>query len=679
MRSGTLPRPNADTSNSVNQPFIHRHLPRLRHFWPILFLSLLVGMAYWPGRGGGYVFDDFPNIVDNTLLHVNTLDWHAWIAALFSSDAGTLHRPLAMLTFAINHYFTGLDPVPMKLTGIAIHALNACLALALVRTLLGVAIPGIPEKRREWTSRFVAAAWALHPINLMAVLFVVQRMESMAHTFVFAGLWLYLLGRQRQLGGRPGWPLILGGIAGGTVLGALCKESAMLLPLYACIVEVCVPSLRTKAAPRGLRIMFAFLLGIPACIGSAWLLQRYLPTGAYGNRDFTSGERLLTEGRVVLDYVRWTLFPSLRELSLYHDDYPISHSLFSPVSTALSLLGLSLVAMAAWTTRQRRPLVTLGITWFFAAHLLTATIIPLELVFEHRNYFASLGICLAIADLLLLAPKSETLRRVGTLLATLWLVGLALTTNLRAREWSDPYRFAATELAKHPGSPRATYAHARLLAMATEYKADSPLLHQAMDALEQARAVPRSSILPHSALLILAANTGLPIRDAWWSDMQWRLANNPVGVQDASAIAALVSCVRHGRCQFPRKRMLATLQSALGAGKNAEVMNIYADYVLNVMHQPEAAIYLWRSAIRLAPKTAQYRINLIKLLIALGRENEARTEIALLRQTGRFGQNDASSAAMEQRLSDARRKVEARPAAKQDPGPSGMMAERTLR
>ena len=46
--------------------------------------------------------------------------------------------------------------------------------------------------------------------------------------------------------------------------------------------------------------------------------------------------------------------------------------------------------------RRQRPLVALGIAWFFAAQLLTATVVPLELVFEHRNYFASLGICLAV-------------------------------------------------------------------------------------------------------------------------------------------------------------------------------------------------------------------------------------------------------------------------------------------
>ena len=47
------------------------------HWLVALGLLALTLLVYWPGLGGGYVFDDFPNIVDNKALHVVTLDWHA--------------------------------------------------------------------------------------------------------------------------------------------------------------------------------------------------------------------------------------------------------------------------------------------------------------------------------------------------------------------------------------------------------------------------------------------------------------------------------------------------------------------------------------------------------------------------------------------------------------------------
>ena len=621
--------------------------------WPFLALALLVAAIYWPGRGGGFVFDDYPNIVENARLHVTGWDRHAWLSAVFSSDSGLGHRPLAMATFALNHVFAGLDPVPMKLTNIAIHALNACLALCLLRALLALAVPAADARRREWSARFAAAAWALHPINLMGVLFIVQRMESLCHAFVFAGLWLYLLGRRRQLAGEAGgWWRIAAGIIGGTALGALCKESAVLLPLYAACIELCVLHFRDGRGARDRRLpaFFGMVLVLPAALGLAWLLPGIFSPGAWATRDFTLGERLLTEGRIVLDYLRWTLFPSLRAFGLYHDDIPVSRGLLQPASTAFALAGLaSLVAIAA-ALRKRRPLVALGIAWFLCAQLLTATVIPLELVFEHRNYFASLGICLAVADLLLLAPRGDGMRRVGALLAVLWLLLLGMTTALRAREWSDPLRFAASEATKHPQSPRATYDYARVLALATGYKAGSPLLPQAFAALERARAVPGAGVLPDSALLILAARTGTPPREEWWSDMTARLRRDPIGAQEVNALASITRCARDGQCAFPREPMQAMFEAALASGeRKPDVMNIEADYAFNVLRQPDAALALWRQAIELRPGEPQYRINRARVLIALGRDAQARDDIAALRAMG-IGDNEEAARALEKRF-----------------------------
>ncbi|WP_207780878.1 hypothetical protein [Cognatiluteimonas telluris] len=626
----------------------------MRRAWPALLLVALVALAYWPGRGGGFVFDDYPNVVNNTALHVTGWDRDAWTAAVFSSNAGLGHRPLAMATFALNHALTGADPVPMKLTNIAIHALNACLVLGLLGTLFALADPGGDRRRREWTARFAAAAWALHPINLMAVLFVVQRMESLSHVFVFGGLWLYLLGRQRQLAGEPGggWRIVSGVVAG-TALGLLCKESAALLPLYAACAEACLLGGRDASGRRDRRLLllFALVLVLPALAGMAWLLPNVLAPAAFAQRDFTLATRLLTEARVVMDYLQWSVFPSLRTLGLYHDDIVVSRGLWQPPATALALVALALLAAMAVALRRRRPMLSLGLAWFLGAQLLTATVVPLELVFEHRNYFASLGVCLAVADLLLLLPRGDSARRIGVLLTVAWLLFLGTTTLLRANEWSSPLRFASSEAAKHPHSPRSAYEYGRLLVIATRYRADSPMVPLAIRELERDRALPRSGILPHAALLLLAARAGLPQRDDWWRDLTGRLRRDPVGVQETSAIASLEQCARDRQCDFSIAAMLAMFDAASSHGPNAEVLNIHADYVLNVLRRPDAALELWADAIALRPREAQYRSNRIRLLIALGRDDQARREIAQLRSTGApLGTNERVARGLESRL-----------------------------
>src|SRR5690348_18192831 len=84
-----------------------------------LTIALLVtALVYWPGIYGGYVFDDFPNIVDNAGVHVTQSTLANWANAAWSSPSSSFHRPLASLTFAVNWFFGGADPMPMKVVNI---------------------------------------------------------------------------------------------------------------------------------------------------------------------------------------------------------------------------------------------------------------------------------------------------------------------------------------------------------------------------------------------------------------------------------------------------------------------------------------------------------------------------------------------------------------------------------
>jgi protein O-mannosyl-transferase len=640
-----------------------------RRYWSFTALLVIAVLAvYWPGANGGFVFDDFPNIVENAALRVTDLAPASWSAAAFSSDAGTMQRPLAMLTFAANHYFTGLDPAAMKWTNIAIHALNALLVFGLMQALLSLAAPGYEKSSRQCLAALIAAAWALHPINQLGVLYVVQRMESLAHLFVFGGLWLYVAGRQRQLeGGNGGWQVGLG-LVGGTFLGLLCKESAALLPLYAWLLEICLPTLRAATDRRRMQLLFGAVLWLPAIAGLAWLMPRVLAPGAFATRDFSLVERLMTEPRVVLDYLHWTLLPSLGELSLYHDDYVVSRSWLSPPATLFSAIALAGLAAFAWWLRGRRPLVALGLLWFLAAQSMTATVIPLELVFEHRNYFASLGVCLAVGDLVRATVRTQT-RRLPLVLGVGLVTVLGALTWLRASEWRDPYRFASTEAAKHPTSPRASYALGQTLVVMTGYRADSTFLGPAKRSLEHARTLPDSGILPHSALLLLAAHTGQPIPGDWWLEMQGRLRARPVTAQDINAVASLARCARDKGCAFPPQRMVDTFEAGLTHGPQAGLLNVYADYTFNVLHNPARAIRLWRHAIAMKPTTGQYRVNLAMVLIAMGEKEQAEQEIAALRKAWTFGRFEAAAADLEIRLGQGRRppRHSAGPTAKEAP------------
>jgi hypothetical protein len=631
-----------------------------RRAWILLGAALLLTIAiYWPGLGGGFVLDDYPNIVENTALHMPDTSAAAWIDAIWASPSSELRRPLASLTFAANYATTGLAPGPMKACNLVLHLLNGLLLFALMRRIVALA-----DSNADATSRalllpaLVAGLWLLHPINLTAVLYVVQRMESLANLFVLAALIVYVDARtSQQVATRARSDIALWvGVPVLTLIGVLAKESAVLVPLYAFILEVTLFRFEgTSRSRRACAAFFIIFLAIPGIVGLSYLLPHYAAPQAYAMRPFTLVERLLTEPRALVDYIGWTLAPLPQNFSLYRDDFPISHGLTDPWTTLPAILAILAIVIAAIALRRRRPLVAIGLGWFIAAHVLTATFVPLELVYEHRNYFASCGLLLAFVDLVLPSTRESALpfARQTVVLA---LAGLCVfSTALRAREWGNPIRFALLEAARHPASPRATYGLGRTLLIASGYEATSPLIPQARDALERAAAVPSASILPYVALIQLASRTGTPLERGWIDGMTERLGARALTMEDAGALRSLTECVSAGICRIDDSDLLHVYLAAVShARPDPSALYSYAIFAYQRLHDTELALNLARAAADAPPVDLQYRLNLVNFLISLGRKDEATAELERLRKKQTLGRLSRETA-------DAARRIAALP------------------
>ena len=354
----------------------------LRHRWltPALLLLAMAAtvLIYAPGLSGGWLFDDYPNIVDNAEVLPEEATLASLTDAALSSPSSRFKRPLASLSFAANHLAGGLEPFGWKLTNLAIHLLNGLFVFLLVRGLLyavarlhgsAVALPG-QRGSNDWLAVLIAAAWLLLPINLTAVLYVVQRMESLANLFVLIGLVSYVSARTRMLlQGRGGLGWCVASLIVPTALGMGAKETAVMLPLYAFLVEWLVFGFGGIASPgkargnasgqlhdRRLMVLFVIVLWLPMLAGLAWLLPGLLQPGAWATRDFSLETRLLSEARIVPGYIAWTVLPTPQWLSFYHDDFVPSAGFLHPWTTLASMLLIVALLGIAWWQRHRRQI-----------------------------------------------------------------------------------------------------------------------------------------------------------------------------------------------------------------------------------------------------------------------------------------------------------------------------------
>jgi tetratricopeptide (TPR) repeat protein len=624
----------------------------------VIAALVLTAFVYWPGLRGGFVHDDFGFIVQNGDVQVTRLQLGDWVRAAESFPSAHVGRWLTMLSFAANHYFSGLDPFWMKLTNLCLHLGNGVLLFLVLRALFD--LWSACHDRRHVSDEYgngaalaITGVWLLLPIHLTAVLYVSQRLESLSNLFVLLGLWLYLRARLRlQLDGA-GLGTMAAALVVCTGLGLLAKESAVLLPLYAACVEFSVAGLRRRDGQwqRGVIGLYLALLVLPLLAGLYWLAT-WMGGETTFERPYTTVERLLTETRVLVHYIDWIFLPTREAISLFHDDFSVSNGLFDPPSTLACLVALIVLACLALWQRSRRPLFCLGILWFFAGHLMTATVLPLELVYEHRNYFPAVGLLLALASLLLLEPLPKLQPRMAVAVTGAMLLFYAFTTNMRAREWSSPLTQAIAEVSKRPASISAHYELGRRLIEAAHNDPASQRIEQARSVYRKCTELPGTNMLCEQGLLLLPENPADEARI--WKALIAKLQVAPPSQNNISGLANLWRCQQQQACPERSTELAQAFRAALThSHPNARLLAIHADFAAGALHDTDLAAQQLRRAVALEPSKPVYRFNLIQLLLAKGEIDAARDEIAALRRRNLMGSLDELLADLERQLSAA--------------------------
>lgn len=422
-----------------------------------LIVALLAAALFIPGLHGDFILDDSVTILRNYVLYVNELHVDELIYAALSFHHGHGERALPMLSFAIDYWRMGaMDATAFKATNILIHAITTFFLALFCRRLLLLAKWN--PQHAAWGALAITLIWAIHPLQVSSVLYIVQRMQTMATLFIVLSLWSYLLMRQHQIEGGRGRIQAVGVIVF-WFFGLMCKEDAVLLPLYTLLLELTVLRFQAGKAVmvRGLKQCYALFVLLAVLVYVFLVIPRLSCWGEVClPRDFNSGERLLTQGRVLVMYLGQIVLPLSDRLPFIYDNYAISRSLWQPWTTLPSMLIVIGLIVWAWCLRHIRPVFAFGVLLFFAGHFVSSNVILLEMVFEHRNHFPLIGAVLALTDLVLWVCQRLRLgRRVIAIVFIMVVLLLAASTLYQTYIWGDSGRLGQKMTKLVPASTRA--------------------------------------------------------------------------------------------------------------------------------------------------------------------------------------------------------------------------------
>jgi len=435
----------------------------------IFIVSFLFVAAYSNTLESPFILDDFHSFVMDPDVHVQNWSWDT-IWSLSKTKFG-ICRWLPMISLAMDLHVGEGKPLAFHVTNLLIHGVTFFVVIALMALLwkahagdkeLPLVIPG------SLMAVGGAALWALNPVQSSAVTYIVQRMASLQALFYVASMACYVAARLLMKDGRKGWCVsmlfLFTGLSG--LCAFLSKENALMLPVMIALTEVWffrgALLLRLAEILRRRPILTAIGALVLLTVISFKLTTLIAEMSKiYSYRHFTLLERLLTEGRVVLGYLSLFFWPAPSRLSLEHD-VVLSTSLLDPPTTFLSLVALGVVFVLVWFFRRRYPLITYGLLWYFVNLIIESTIIPVELVFEHRLYLPSVGLALfSVALCVEIFSKINSSLDLRQRVALAWSVFMifcsvsSLLTFSRNEVWSSLLSVYGDAVQKAPLNPRA--------------------------------------------------------------------------------------------------------------------------------------------------------------------------------------------------------------------------------
>ena len=342
-------------------------------FIKTIIVCAIVGLTilfYWNIQDHQFLnFDDDVYVSSNPYVNNGfSLENIKWT---FTFTGISYWHPLTLLSHMLDCQLFGVKPGPHLLVNLSIHVFNALLLFLIISRMTGAQVK----------AAFIALLFALHPLNVESVAWLVERKTVLSTLFLFGAIYTYLY----YTGKKEKWKYFLIFVL--YAFGLMSKPAILTFPVLLLLLDYWPLKRFERAAVNNYdstalatKSLNRFILFVKSDIGSIIVeklpflilsLVSILMTMA----SVMHSSFLVTHGRVSIYLRIYNYFISIIQY-LHYIVWPVNLSIFYPFPKTFILLSfigaLSFVVSVTilfFIVREKRPWLITGWLWFLIAML----------------------------------------------------------------------------------------------------------------------------------------------------------------------------------------------------------------------------------------------------------------------------------------------------------------------
>jgi protein O-mannosyl-transferase len=321
-------------------------------------------------------FDDGGDVYENRMVAQGlTPRGIVWAFSVHSSN----WFPLNWYSHMLDCQLYGLHPGGHHLTNVLLHILTVILLFLVLRKMTGAI----------WSSAFVAAVFAIHPLRAESVAWVAERKDVLSGLFFMLTIAAYVRYANELKLQSSKFKVFYGLTILFFVFGLMSKPMLVTLPLLLLLLDYW-PLQRTEAAGRLVMEKLPLLaLCVAACGVTLWAQHEGIQTVG----TFTLPHRLGNAMVACAVYLGQMVWPS--GLAVL---YPYPRNGLPTWEVTLAGLLLASLSIVAWVERRRRPWLLVGWLWYLLMLLPVVGIIQVgaQAHADRYTYLPQIGIYVAV-------------------------------------------------------------------------------------------------------------------------------------------------------------------------------------------------------------------------------------------------------------------------------------------